>query len=220
MCRVYKPGMPEMVKMLFYDSKVAQLKGGEENLMNPLRSVVTNVSNVPYEICLLSALQAVRITWVLYRCLLSCREKGNCYLFWYTRKGKNNWTGWVRKENSSNFKTYAGAHNLQLKIHIPVRKGWTHLPRHGSLQFGLPWWREEMGTCREGSTTLASPQRHQPFRSRRATCVADSRSATVQRREGLALGLHFALLHCTGIVFSPGAFLTSTEWKCTHLSCK
>lgn len=29
---------------------------------------------------------------------------------------------WLRKENSSNFKTYPGAHNLQLKKHIPTRK--------------------------------------------------------------------------------------------------
>lgn len=62
LCVVYKPGMFEMVKTLFYDSKVAQQKGGEENLMNPLRSEVTNVYNVPYEICLPSGLQAVRIT--------------------------------------------------------------------------------------------------------------------------------------------------------------
>lgn len=43
MHRGYKPSMFEMVKMLFYDAKVAQQKGGEENLMNPLRLVVTNV---------------------------------------------------------------------------------------------------------------------------------------------------------------------------------
>lgn len=37
MCRVYKLAVFEIVKMLFYDSKVAQQKGGEDSLMNPLR---------------------------------------------------------------------------------------------------------------------------------------------------------------------------------------
>jgi len=54
--------MFEMVKMLFYDSRGAQEEDGEENIMNPLRLVVTNVYNVPYRKCLPSALQAVQLT--------------------------------------------------------------------------------------------------------------------------------------------------------------
>jgi len=44
-----------------------------------------------------------------------------------------------------------------------------------------------------------------------AVCAADGGSAATLQQGGFALGLHLALLRCRYTVFSPSAFLTSTE---------
>lgn len=55
------------------------------------------------------------------------------------------------------------------------------------------------GNLQGGERHRASSQRHR----RRAVCAADGGSATAPQREGFALGLRFALLHCTHSLLPP-----------------